>query len=54
MKLKNYILLVALLTTLPIADAKAWSWGEWYEDLKINVADTWACGRLDVYTPFYA
>ncbi len=54
MKLKNLILPLSALAVLPSTSAKAWSWGEWYEDLKIDVADTWSCGRLDVYTPFYA
>lgn len=54
MKLKNLILPLAALAVLPSTSAKAWSWGEWYEDLKIDVADTWSCGRLDVYAPFYA
>ena len=54
MKLKKYILPLAAVAVLPAVEARAWSWGEWYEDLKVDVADTWACGRLDVYTPFYA
>lgn len=53
MKLKVFIFLFALLIFLP-KQAPAFEWSKWYGNLKENVADTWSCGRLDAYVPFYA
>lgn len=51
---KKYILALTLGTVLSATDAQAWSFNEWYEGWKEDVADTWSCGRLEAYTPFYA
>ncbi len=53
MKFKKYLVLLILFVLIP-HKAHSFEWKEWYEDLKVNIADTWHCGRLDVYTPFYA
>ena len=54
MRFIKYVLPLAILFSVFSTDAKAWSFSEWYEDLKINISDTWHCGRWDAYVPFYA
>ena len=53
MKLKKYLFVFALLAMIPTR-SEAFEWKEWINDWKDNVSDTWKCGRLDVYVPFYA
>ncbi|MBR1648641.1 MAG: lipid IV(A) palmitoyltransferase PagP [Alphaproteobacteria bacterium] len=51
--MKKLTYLAGILSLLPLS-AQAFNWGEWYSDLKENIADTWSCGRLEAYAPFYA
>ena len=48
------VFFIGLLAIFFVLPAQAWNFGEYIDELKQNIKDTWFCGKWSVYTPVYA